>query len=121
MKPTVYRRRYNIKEKDIIKALLLERTAINNSNNCWLYTGKLHRTGYAYIRIGNNKSLSIHRLSMWIYNDFNLDDTITKILHKQNCPNKHCWNPEHLYVGTQKQNIHDSIELGNHYVFGEKI
>lgn len=117
MKATVAKRRYNIGEKDIIKALLLERTVIDHSNNCWLYTGKLHRTGYGYIRI-NYRSLSIHRLSMWIYNNLNLDDTITKVLHKTNCLNKHCWNPEHLYLGTQKQNVHDSMELGNHITFG---
>ena len=34
-------------------------------------------------------------------------------LHKKSCPNRHCWNPEHLYAGTYEDNVNDKIELGH--------
>ena len=50
---------------------------------------------------------------------------ISYILHKGEVPegkevchthpgNKHCVNPDHLYVGTHKQNMQDRLRDGNH-------
>lgn len=116
-KLSVCRIRY-IFNKSFILEVLLERRIIDEITGCWLYTGKLHRTGYAYIEI-NHKSLAVHRISLWIHSDFDLNSSLS-VLHKTNCPYKHCFNPEHLYSGTQEQNIADSIHLGNHVIFGRK-
>lgn len=32
------------------------------------------------------------------------------VLHK--CGNRKCCNPNHLYVGTQRENVHDAIRMG---------
>ncbi len=109
----------NLLDKESIRKLLLRRTIINPTAGCWLYIWKLHKTGYAYVKICR-RSFSVHRLSFWIFQDFDLKSN-WKILHKQECNTKNCWNPEHLYVGTQKQNVRDSIEFGNHYIFGERM
>lgn len=101
--------------KENIKKILLQRRTI--VNKCWLYNRKLHRTGYAYIELGH-KPYAIHRLSLWIFKDFDLNSGFDS-LHITDCPNKHCFNPEHLYSGTQKDNVADSIELGNHVIFGK--
>ena len=50
-----------------------------------------------------------HRISWELHNG-----PITEgmnVNHK--CNVAHCVNPEHLYVGTQKQNVRDSINAGN--------
>jgi len=55
----------------------------------------------------------VHRWSAYIYFDFNLDSELF-ICHKQICFNRNCWNPEHLYIGTQSDNVKDTVELKTH-------
>ena len=81
----------------------LSKLKIVNELGCWLYTGPLNRTnGYGrttYKAKGHN----VHRLSAYLYLGLSLDSPL-QANHKPICPNKHCFNPEHLYVGDQSQN-----------------
>lgn len=44
------------------------------------------------------------------------------ILHIRECPNKNCWNPNHLYEGTHRDNVLDSVAIGTHnFVQPERI
>lgn len=54
-----------------------------------------------------------HRISLFIFKDFNLDDNRFQANHKRECPYSLCCHPDCLYVGTQKENIQDSIALGH--------
>jgi hypothetical protein len=54
--------------------------------------------------------MDTHRL-MWLLVNGYISSTQV-ICHK--CNNTKCVNPEHLYAGTQKQNVRDSIEAGTH-------
>ena len=38
------------------------------------------------------------------------------VMHR--CDNPRCVNPDHLSIGSQRQNIHDSIRKGRYNVFG---
>jgi hypothetical protein len=99
--------------KRIIEGLLFSNEKIIDSKtNCWLYKKGIHKTGYAYICI-DGKKYSIHRLSMYVFNNFDLTSELN-ILHKLICPNKNCWNPEHLYIGDQSDNMIDTVKKGNH-------
>lgn len=78
----------------------LESNKVILDNGCWvLETRNTNRYQY-YLGIG------IHRLSAWIFNNFDIDSKLL-ILHK--CDNPPCWNPEHLNSGNQSENINDAL------------
>ena len=61
--------------------------------------------GYGSIKY-KSKTYAVHRLALTLFRDvvFNSDEQAN---HQKFCPNKHCFNPEHLYVGTQEDNMLD--------------
>jgi hypothetical protein len=98
----------------------LESVTIKNSTTgCWLVGN--YNNIYGNIKIGKFQYL-VHRLSAYIFFDFDIRSEVLQVNHTRNCPNKNCWNPEHIYVGTQKQNMSDIPEekmLGKCYNFGK--
>jgi hypothetical protein len=80
--------------------------------SCWLYTGHLNKDGYGTQKV-KNKSYLVHKLSAWIFLEYDLESKLL-VLHQIWCMNRNCWNPSHLYIGSQKQNVHDAQLLGNH-------
>ena len=89
---------------------------VNKTESCWLWKGstnKKGRQGYGRFRL-NNKLYGTHKLS---YADkFNRWDIIDKpeikCLHK--CDTPKCVNPNHLFLGTQKDNVQDMASKGRH-------
>jgi hypothetical protein len=70
---------------------------------CWIWIGDRYLSGYG--RIGyNNRPGYAHRLSWIIHNETCKD---LDVLHK--CDNPPCVNPEHLFLGTQKDNAQDMV------------
>lgn len=53
-----------------------------------------------------------HRISAAYYHGLDLNDKNQLALHKNECFNRRCWNPEHIYVGNYSNNIRDSLVLG---------
>ena len=93
---------------------LLERLkakTVINENGCWLWTGS-KSAGYGRINIGG-KIYGTHRVSALLFFNEPLTSK-TSVLHRTNCPNKHCWNPEHIYLGTQSDNTIDMVTTGSH-------
>lgn len=88
----------------MVKKLELNRV-IDQSTGCWLYTGNKRPNGYGYLTY-QSRNHSVHRLSAYIWLDMSLSSR-QQVNHKPICPNKHCFNPEHLYIGNQSQNLHD--------------
>ena len=77
---------------------------------CWIWTGATHERGYGIIgrgakSMGNERA---HRLSYRLYKGEIPEGKI--VLHK--CGNTYCVNPYHLEVGTQKENVADTIAMG---------
>lgn len=85
---------------------LESKTIHEDFNNCWIYDAKPNNTGYVGILIGNYK-FSVHRVSAYLYLDFDIFSK-EQINHKKNCKNKRCWNPIHLYIGNQSENMQDA-------------
>ena len=83
---------------------------IKKETGCWEWEASLNNKGYGWFRYNGHNQLA-HRVSYQLYvGDIPKDKCI---LHK--CNNPKCVNPDHLYVGTHKDNASDMIKAGHHY------
>ncbi len=80
---------------------------VDKTGSCWLWTGCKHPQGYG--RIGVSKKVKYaHRISWELHNG-----TIPEgahVLHKCDVPC--CVNPDHLFLGTHRDNMQDKIAKG---------
>ncbi len=76
--------------------------------DCWWWTGSKGGKNYGRIDI-ENKNCKVHRISASIWLDFDLNSKLL-ICHK--CDNRLCFNPEHLFVGTNQDNVRDMYSKG---------
>lgn len=93
------------------KFKLERRRQIDPITGCWLWTGNKNRGGHGIIH-HDDKTMSVSRLAMHVYKDFDYDRK-EPICHTRECPNAHCFNPEHLYIGTNSSNLYDAYATGN--------
>lgn len=88
---------------------------IPRQNGCITYLGAISKNGYGVFDI-NRKSHSAHRISYKIFVGKIPEGKM--VLHK--CDNPKCVAPQHLFIGTAKDNVKDMIEKKrNHSNAGE--
>ena len=74
-----------------------------DDNGCWIWKWSKSPSGYAHTKI-KGKYVMIHR---WVIRD-SLTPDKPYALHKPGiCHNRACINRDHLYAGTQKDNVLD--------------
>lgn len=78
-----------------------------DENGCWNWNLKKDRCGYGRFKI-NLRSLGAHKVS-YVFHCGDVGDGFV-VMHS--CDNPACINPEHLSIGTQKENVQDSIDKG---------
>lgn len=76
--------------------------------NCWEWDGPLDNDGYGKIKV-KGKYVGTHRLAFQVFraDEFNSE---LSVLHA--CDNRKCFNPDHLFQGTQLDNVRDCIRKG---------
>src|SRR4051812_8621743 len=69
---------------------------------CWIWMGHINHLGYGKIKI-DGLNLAVHRVS-WEKHHGPIPDGL-KVLHV--CDIRCCFNPDHLFLGTQLDNVRD--------------
>ena len=77
--------------------------------SCWEWQGAIDKvTGYGVFGVTRREQTTAHRVS-WIINYGPIPDSI-QVLHS--CDHRPCVRPDHLFLGTQQDNIDDMIKKG---------
>jgi hypothetical protein len=83
-------------------------------SGCVLWPRNLFpKTGYGqfnFLKDKRHRTILAHRMSYIVFNGAITDGL--QVLHK--CDVRNCVNPEHLFLGTQKDNIKDMLAKGRH-------
>lgn len=77
-------------------------------DSCWLWTG--HRNSKGYGIIGRDGSARIATRSLMEV--INKEPVPKNRMVCHHCDNPPCCNPKHLFIGTAKENLIDSIQKG---------
>lgn len=75
---------------------------------CWEWTSLMNNHGYGRVNI-DGKWFTVHRYMYQYENGVTLENK-EFVLHK--CDNRACANPDHLFVGTHKDNMRDMVAKG---------
>lgn len=85
---------------------------IENENGCWIWQGAkrkckrgTHRYGWVSFR---GKQMNAHRAAFLLFRG----DIEKGLCVCHRCDVPECVNPNHLFLGTQRENVHDMIEKG---------
>jgi len=89
------------------KERLLSSVNTIDPNSCWEWLKRINLGGYGSIGI-NGKTCLAHRISYEIFKDKIPDNML--VCHS--CDNRKCINPDHLFLGTYKDNCQDMIKKG---------
>jgi hypothetical protein len=90
-----------------LKERLLKKIKVNQITDCWEWQAAVNNIGYGFIR-DKTKMRTAHRVSY--------EQHIGPIPSGKNvchtCDNPKCVNPDHLWVGTVKDNMQDKVRKG---------
>lgn len=83
---------------------------VEKTDNCWNWKGYRNPRGYGRFLIKNPKIVLAHRASYFFENgEFDLS---LYVCH--HCDNPSCVRPDHLFLGTQLDNLRDMVKKGRY-------
>lgn len=91
---------------------------VNKTNTCWLWAAYKDKKGYgrfSYKRAdGVQRMITAHRVAYTLYKGHIPKDLF--VCHT--CDNPPCVNPDHLFLGTNDDNVKDKMKKGRHVAAG---
>ena len=87
---------------------------VNKTDSCWIWTAGLRgKTGYGVFK-SNGKVIDSHRVSYTIHKG----EIPENMYVCHTCDNRKCVNPEHLFLGSAKNNWQDGFDKGRIKLLG---
>lgn len=78
-----------------------------NGTRCWEWNGSRHGKGYGHLQVGRSNHKA-HRVS-YVVAFGNIPQGLQALHH---CDNPPCTNPDHLFLGTNQDNVSDKVRKG---------
>ena len=83
-----------------------------DKHNCWNWIGSKDRDGYGVFGHHRNKQIRAHRASY----ELHIGEIPKEMMVCHSCDNPSCINPQHLFVGTAKDNTQDMIKKQRRFI-----
>jgi len=90
-----------------VEKYIRDRIIVNKENNCWEWTGSISTKGYPQSGLSRYSKVA-SRTSYMVF----IGKIPKGILVCHKCDNPKCVNPDHLFLGTQQDNMNDMVEKG---------
>ena len=107
----LFERKNGGREKQCSIACRFWSKASRVESGCWEWQWSVFKqTGYGQFALDPKTPVNAHRMSWELVNGTIPTDMF--VLHR--CDNRKCINPEHLFLGTQQENMKDMVKKDRH-------
>jgi hypothetical protein len=96
-----------VSDSDLLKMTIMNKSVVAD-NGCWEWQGARSH-GYG-VMMRDRQRLRVHRVSYELWRG----SIPNGMVMRHSCDNPCCVNPSHLEIGTQADNIQDTVVRGRH-------